>query len=529
MPTIQDYRDKQAYIKRANEVEEKYNIPNNILVGILGAESAFNKDIITGRRKSSAGAIGIAQFMPATAKQYGIDPTDPMQSIEAAGKYLNSSFKKLGNWDDTIRSYNMGLGGVQKWKAGKRSLPKETKEYLGRVYKHSGMDYKEKGEHNNNSYTSQEKQFNYDVKYPTTTAFKDLEIPDNSTTFAEDKELEKVKKETQEYNFLQEFNKLYQTPKQEEVITVQEPSQEVPTQNLQDIYSQVSQFIDTPIAQQGGNIGNLDSVQTEDVEKQRMWLNNWNNNREIAGKKVNSNTEVPYSSDIYIDDLNYGNPSSTTLGEFDHVNNRIIFDTNYTSKPGIPSHEFTHRFEKDYRAKDSKGYDDYISLPINKYLSKKDGLNSYNSDPDETHAEINRLRYNQGYLPNQVITKEDVEKADLGKYNFNQFNKDEVLDMLNSTASIQDKSKSFISQQGGIILDQQGQRNHPNKITKILGDTMATDGYGGITLYTVPDIGLPKIIKANSGEHTFKNATSFTEYPITKDEEKFLKYISKIR
>ena len=77
-------------------------------------------------------------------------------------------------------------------------------------------------------------------------------------------------------------------------------------------------------------------------------------------------------------------------------------------------------------------------------------------------------------------------------------------------------------QQGGlqnyfnVIEDQQGQRKFPNQITKINGDTMATDGYGNIPLYVVPNVGKPRIIFPNTGEHTFKGATNFTEYPIKK-------------
>lgn len=69
---------------------------------------------------------------------------------------------------------------------------------------------------------------------------------------------------------------------------------------------------------------------------------------------------------------------------------------------------------------------------------------------------------------------------------------------------------------GGVIKDNQGQRKYPNQITEIQGDTMATDGYGDIDLYVIPDVGQPRFIKANSGVHKFKGAKRFTEYPIKK-------------
>ena len=58
---------------------------------------------------------------------------------------------------------------------------------------------------------------------------------------------------------------------------------------------------------------------------------------------------------------------------------------------------------------------------------------------------------------------------------------------------------------------------------------MSTTGYGDIPLYVVPDVGEPQIIQATTGNYSFPNATKFTEYPLTNNEQKFLKYIAKIR
>jgi hypothetical protein len=50
---------------------------------------------------------------------------------------------------------------------------------------------------------------------------------------------------------------------------------------------------------------------------------------------------------------------------------------------------------------------------------------------------------------------------------------------------------------------------------------MATDSYGNIPLYVVPDAGQPRVIMPNTGNHIFKGATKFTEYPITQDIKKY--------
>jgi hypothetical protein len=78
-----------------------------------------------------------------------------------------------------------------------------------------------------------------------------------------------------------------------------------------------------------------------------------------------------------------------------------------------------------------------------------------------------------------------------------------------------DNERAFLGEfkRGGIIKDQQGQRKYPNQITEIQGNTMATDGYGDIPLWTVPDVGEPRMVFPNTGEHVFPGATKFTEYP----------------
>ena len=82
------------------------------------------------------------------------------------------------------------------------------------------------------------------------------------------------------------------------------------------------------------------------------------------------------------------------------------------------------------------------------------------------------------------------------------------------------KSKQY--KQGGIIKDDEGQWNHPGEITEIQGNNMATHGYGDIPLYVVPDVGEPRIIEANSGNHIFPGATKFTEYPMKKKSKGWL-------
>ncbi len=70
---------------------------------------------------SPVGAKGFWQFMPSTAKGYGLEITeqvderyDPVKATHAACKYIKEAYRKFGNWTLVAASYNMGMGGVQK-------------------------------------------------------------------------------------------------------------------------------------------------------------------------------------------------------------------------------------------------------------------------------------------------------------------------------------------------------------------------------------------------------------------------------
>lgn len=145
----------QAQILKAiNDAATSYGVPPDLLTRMLIQESGLNPDV----PNSKAGAIGIAQFMPDTAKELGVDPTDPIASIGAAAKYLadnaagfNKGKKpdpndKSGVWTLAAAAYNAGpknvtdamaeafkggfvgnQGGVSDWE---KHLPKETQDYI---------------------------------------------------------------------------------------------------------------------------------------------------------------------------------------------------------------------------------------------------------------------------------------------------------------------------------------------------------------------------------------------------------------
>lgn len=109
----------------------KYGVPADLAIRQAAQESAFfNPDVIKGKVKSGAGATGLFQFMPATAKALKVDPTNPEASAEAAMGYMAYLYKKFKSWKTAVWAYNWGEGNVAKYLAGqKAALPKETRIY----------------------------------------------------------------------------------------------------------------------------------------------------------------------------------------------------------------------------------------------------------------------------------------------------------------------------------------------------------------------------------------------------------------
>lgn len=108
-------------IKRANRafpiiepILKKNGVPDDFKYLAVAESALINAT-------SSAGAKGFWQFMPATAKEYGMEVNDIVDeryhlemSTEAACKYLLGAYKKFGSWTLAAASYNGGLGGVNK-------------------------------------------------------------------------------------------------------------------------------------------------------------------------------------------------------------------------------------------------------------------------------------------------------------------------------------------------------------------------------------------------------------------------------
>jgi cell wall-associated NlpC family hydrolase len=106
--------------------------PASLLAAIFYNESRFEPNVV-----SSAGAEGIAQFMPATASANGVDPFDPSSAIPGAANLLSQFHSAFGSWTDAVAAYAAGGGAVEA--AGGIPQDGSTPAYVARTLAEAGM------------------------------------------------------------------------------------------------------------------------------------------------------------------------------------------------------------------------------------------------------------------------------------------------------------------------------------------------------------------------------------------------------
>ncbi|KOR31409.1 hypothetical protein TI05_12780 [Achromatium sp. WMS3] len=122
-------RRKTKYNTLIAKVARRVNINPNLLHAVIQAESAYKPNAI-----SPAGAMGLMQLMPATAKRYGVkNILDPEQNVTGGAEYLRDLLKLFNNnMRLALAAYNAGEGTVLRY--GRKIPPyRETREYVRRV------------------------------------------------------------------------------------------------------------------------------------------------------------------------------------------------------------------------------------------------------------------------------------------------------------------------------------------------------------------------------------------------------------
>lgn len=107
------------YVEYVEEYSELYGVPKEIIYAVIKCESSFEADA-----KSSKGAIGLMQIMPATfedlcrrtGEEYNESLLyDPSVNIKYGTYYLSRLYSKFGIWETVYAAYNAGPGRVDDW------------------------------------------------------------------------------------------------------------------------------------------------------------------------------------------------------------------------------------------------------------------------------------------------------------------------------------------------------------------------------------------------------------------------------
>lgn len=130
------------YEDRFREVFRSAGLPED-LVFLPHVESSYQLNA-----RSTAGATGVWQFMPATGRSYmhvgsAVDERlDPVVSAKAAARYLGEAHSRLGTWPLAITSYNHGVGGMARAKSEHgTNFGRIVRQYQGPAFKFASRNY----------------------------------------------------------------------------------------------------------------------------------------------------------------------------------------------------------------------------------------------------------------------------------------------------------------------------------------------------------------------------------------------------
>ncbi len=130
---------EQAICRLIEAGARRHDLPVHFFTRLIWVESRFRI-----RAVSPAGAQGVAQFMPGTARERGLaDPFDPEQAIAASAALLADLRRQFGNLGLAAAAYNGGPTRVQTFLDGRGGLPLETQNYVFQITARTAEDWAE--------------------------------------------------------------------------------------------------------------------------------------------------------------------------------------------------------------------------------------------------------------------------------------------------------------------------------------------------------------------------------------------------
>lgn len=127
-PPTSTQSSREQIEKLIDGVAQQVSLAPELIRSVVGTESNFRPDAV-----SSAGAQGLMQLMPATARELEVtDSFDPQQNLLGGSRYLKQLLNKYdGDLDHALAAYNWGPGNVDR--KGLGQMPQETRDYLVKV------------------------------------------------------------------------------------------------------------------------------------------------------------------------------------------------------------------------------------------------------------------------------------------------------------------------------------------------------------------------------------------------------------